>query len=178
MSSPYVGGSKVLKYKDQNNEQIILYKKKEKKSKGEYDYDFEQDMEDAFINDMGFDPEDQKDPMAEINNYVKQESSALAKRDYSFFSNPEVKYNAIGVQVMPATLELTKQYPITYEIRDGKPVIVNMGGNKEVVKEFIKKMKTRKGVLPTKQVLATDGFTTVIDEEQIESELNSIINCE
>ena len=176
MSSPYVGGSKVLKYKDQNNEQILLYKKKEKKSKD--DYDFEQDMDDAFINDMGFDPEDQKDPMAEINNYIKQESSALAKRDYSFFSNPEVKYNALGVQVMPATLELTKQYPITYEIRDGKPVIVNMGGNKEVVKEFIKKMKARKGVLPTKEVLATDGFTTVIDEEQIESELNSIINCE
>ena len=176
MGSPYVGGSKVLKYKDQNNEQIILYKKKEKQSKGEYD--FEQDMDDAFMNDMGYGPEDQKDPMAEINNYVKQESSALAKRDYSFFSNPEVKYNAIGLQVMPATLELTKQYPITYEIRDGRPVIVNMGGNKEVVKQFIKKMKARKGVLPTKQILGTDGFTTVIDEEQIESELNSIINCE
>lgn len=176
MSSPYVGGSKVLKYKDQNNEQILLYKKKEKKSKE--DYDFEQDMDDEFMNDMGYGPEDQKDPMAEINNYVKQESSALAKRDYSFFSNPEVKYNALGVQVMPATLELTKQYPITYEIRDSRPVIVNMGGNKEVVKEFIKKMKARKGVLPTKQILATDGFTTVIDEEQIESELNSIINCE
>lgn len=176
MSSPYVGGSKVLKYKDQNNEQIILYKKKEKKSQGEYDYDFEQD--DAFINDMGFGPEDGKDPMAEINNYVKQQSSALAKRDYSFFSNPEIKYNAIGLQVMPTTLELTKQYPITYEIRDGRPVIVNMGGDKEVVDKFIKLMKDRKGVLPTKQILGTDGFTTVINEEQIESELNSIINCE
>ena len=176
MSSPYVGGSKVLKYKDQNNEQIILYKKKEKKSKDEYDYDFEQD--DAFMNDMGFDPEGGKDPMAEINNYVKQESSALSKRDYSFFSNPEIKYNAIGLQVMPTTLELTKQYPITYEIRDGKPVLVNMGGNKEVVDKFIKLMRDRKGVLPTKQILGTDGFTTVINEEQIESELNSIINCE
>lgn len=176
MSSPYIGGSKVLKYKDQNNEQIILYKKKEKKSQGEYDYDFEQD--DAFINDMGFDPEGGKDPMAEINNYVKQQSSALAKRDYSFFSNPEIKYNAIGLQVMSTALELTKQYPITYEIRDGKPVLVNMGGNKEVVDKFIKLMKDRKGVLPTKQILGTDGFTTVINEEQIESELNSIINCE
>lgn len=178
MGSPYVGGSKVLKYKDQNNEQIILYKKKEKKSKGEYDYDFEQDMEDAFINDMGFDPEGGKDPMAEINNYVKQESSALSKRDYSFFSNPEIKYNAIGLQVMPATLELTKQYPITYEIRDSRPVIVNMGGNKEVVDKFLKKMKDRKGILPTRLILETDGVTEVIDEEQIESELNSIINCE
>ena len=178
MSSPYVGGSKVLKYKDQNNEQIILYKKKEKKSKGAYDVDFEQDMDDVFMNDMGFDPEGGKDPMAEINNYVKQESSALSKRDYSFFSNPEIKYNAIGLQVMPTTLELTKQYPITYEIRDGKPVIVNMGGDKEVVDKFIKLMKDRKGVLPTKQILGTDGFTTVINEEQIESELNSIINCE
>ncbi len=182
MSSPYVGGSKVLKYKDQNNEQIILYKKKEKKSKGEYDYDFEQDMDDAFMNDMGFDPEGGKDPMAEINNYVKQESSALAKRDYSFFSNPEVKYNVIGLQIMPTTLELTKQYPITYEIRDGKPVIVNMGGNKEVVDKFLKKMKDRKGILPTKQVLTDMGldkeFTTIIDEKQIELELNSIINCE
>lgn len=178
MSSPYVGGSKVLKYKDQNNEQIILYKKKEKKSKGEYDYDFEQDMEDAFINDMGFDPEGEKDSMAEINNYVKQESSALSKRDYSFFSNPEIKYNAIGLQVMPATLELTKQYPITYEIRDSRPVIVNMGGNKEVVDKFLKKMKYRKGILHTKLILETDGVTEVIDEEQIESELNSIINCE
>lgn len=178
MGSPYVGGSKVLKYKDQNNEQIILYKKKEKKSKGEYDYDFEQDMDDVFMNDMGFDPEGGKDPMAEINNYVKQESSALSKRDYSFFSNPEIKYNAIGLQVMPTTLELTKQYPITYEVRDGKPVLVNMGGNKEVVDKFIKLMKDRKGVLPTKQILGTDGFTTVINEEQIESELNSIINCE
>jgi len=28
-------------------------------------------MDDAFINDMGFDPEGGKDPMAEINNYVK-----------------------------------------------------------------------------------------------------------
>lgn len=178
MSSPYVGGSKVLKYKDQNNEQIILYKKKEKKSKGEYDYDFEQDMDDAFMNDMGFDPEGGKDPMAEINNYVKQESSALSKRDYSFFSNPEIKYNTIGLQVMPATLELTKQYPITYEIRDSRPVIVNMGGNKEVVDKFLKKMKYRKGILPTKLILETDGVTEVIDEEQIESELNSIINCE
>lgn len=175
MSSPYVGGSKVLKYKDQNNEQILLYKKKEKKSKG--DYDVEQDMDDIFMNDMGFDPEGGKDPMAEINNYVKQQSSALAKRDYSFFSNPEVKYNAIGLQIMPTTLELTKQYPITYEIRDGKPVIVNIGGNKEVVDKFIKLMKDRKGILPTKQILGTDGFTTVINEEQIESELNSIINC-
>ena len=178
MGSPYVGGSKVLKYKDQNNEQIILYKKKEKKSKGEYDYDFEQNMEDAFINDMGFDPEGGRDHMAEINSYVKQESSALSKRDYSFFSNPEIKYNSIGLQVMPTTLELTKQYPITYEIRDGKPVLVNIGGNKEVVDKFIKLMKDRKGVLPTKQILGTDGFTTVINEEQIESELNSIINCE
>lgn len=183
MSSPYVGGSKVLKYKDQNNEQILLYKKKEKKSKGGYDYDVEQDMDDIFINDMGFDPEGGKDPMAEINNYVKQKSSALAKRDYSFFSNPEIKYNVIGLQVMPTTLELTKQYPITYEIRDGKPVIVNMGGNKEVVDKFLKKMKDRKGVLPTKQVLTDMGLdtksTTVINEEQIEYELNSIItNCE
>lgn len=182
MSSPYVGGSKVLKYKDQNNEQILLYKKKEKKSKGGYDYDVEQDMDDIFMNDMGFNPEGGKDPMAEINNYVKQESSALANRDYSFFSNPEVKYNAIGLQVMPTTLELTKQYPITYEIRDDKPVIVNMGGNKEVVDKFLKKMKDRKGVLPTKQVLTDMGldkeFTTVINEKQIESELNSIINCE
>ena len=179
MSSPYVGGSKVLKYKDQNNEQILLYKKKEKKSKGGYDYDVEQDMDDAFINDIGFDPEGGKDPMAEINNYVKQESSALAKRDYSFFSNPEVKYNAIGLQVMPTTLELTKQYPITYEIRNGRPVIVNMGGNKEVVDKFLKKMKDRKGILPTKLILETDGVTEVINEEQIEYELNSIItNCE
>ena len=53
-----------------------------------------------------------------------------------------------------------------------------MGGNKEVVDKFIKLMKDRKGVLPTKQILGTDGFTTVINEEQIESELNSIINCE
>lgn len=179
MSSPYVGGSRVLKYKDQNNEQILLYKKKEKKSKGGYDYDVEQDMDDAFINDMGFDPEGGKDSMAEINNYVKQQSSALSKRDYSFFSNPEVKYNAIGLQVMPTTLELTKQYPITYEIRSGRPVIVNMGGNKEVVDKFLKKMKDRKGILPTKLILETDGVTEVINEEQIEYELNSIItNCE
>ena len=53
-----------------------------------------------------------------------------------------------------------------------------MGGDGEIAKEFIKKMKARKGVLPTKQILGTEGFTTVIDEEQIESELNSIINCE
>lgn len=178
MSSPYVGGSKVLKYKDQNNEQILLYKKKEKKSKGGYDYDVEQGMDDIFMNDMGFDPEGGKDPMAEINNYVKQESSALAKRDYSFFSNPEIKYNAIGLQVMPTTLELTKQYPITYEIRNGRPVIVNMGGNKEVVDKFLKKIKDRKGILPTKLILGTDRVTEVINEEQIESELNSIINCE
>lgn len=178
MGSPYVGGSKVLKYKDQNNEQIILYKKKEKESKGVYDVDFEQDMDDVFMNDMGFDPEGGRDSMAEINNYVKQESSALSKRDYSFFSNPEIKYNAIGLQVMPATLELTKQYPITYEIRDSRPVIVNMGGNKEVVDKFLKKMKDRKGILPTRLILETDGVTEVIDEEQIESELNSIINCE
>lgn len=179
MSSPYVGGSRVLKYKNQNNEQILLYKKKEKKSKGGYDYDVEQDMDDAFINDMGFDPEGGKDSMAEINNYVKQQSSALSKRDYSFFSNPEVKYNAIGLQVMPTTLELTKQYPITYEIRSGRPVIVNMGGNKEVVDKFLKKMKDRKGILPTKLILETDGVTEVINEEQIEYELNSIItNCE
>jgi len=28
-------------------------------------------MDDIFMNDMGFDPEGGKDPMAEINNYVK-----------------------------------------------------------------------------------------------------------
>lgn len=172
MSSPYVGGSKVLKYKDQNNEQIILYKKK---SKG--DYDVEQDMDDIFMNDMGFDPEGEKDPMAEINNYVKQESSALAKRDYSFFSNPEVKYNTSGFQVLSTKSELINQHPITYEVRDGKPVLVNIGGDGEIAKKFIKLMKDRKGILPTKQILGTDGFTTVINEEQIESELNSIINC-
>lgn len=177
MSSPYVGGSKVLKYKDQNNEQILLYKKKEKKSKGEYDYDVEQDMDDIFMNDMGFDPEGGKDPMAEINNYVKQESSALAKRDYSFFSNPEVKYNTSGFQVLSTKSELINQHPITYEVRDGKPVLVNIGGDGEIAKKFMKLMKDRKGILPTKQILGTDGFTAVINEEQIESELNSIINC-
>lgn len=177
MSSPYVGGSKVLKYKDQNNEQILLYKKKEKKSKGGYDYDVEQDMDDIFMNDMGFDPEGGKDPMAEINNYVKQESSALAKRDYSFFSNPEVKYNTSGFQVLSTKSELINQHPITYEVRDGKPVLVNIGGDGEIAKKFMKLMKDRKGILPTKQILGTDGFTAVINEEQIESELNSIINC-
>lgn len=177
MSSPYVGGSKVLKYKDQNNEQILLYKKKEKKSKGGYDYDIEQDMDDIFMNDMGFDPEGGKDPMAEINNYVKQESSALAKRDYSFFSNPEVKYDTSGFQVLSTKSELINQHPITYEVRDGKPVLVNIGGDGEIAKKFMKLMKDRKGILPTKQILGTDGFTTVINEEQIESELNSIINC-
>ncbi len=177
MSSPYVGGSKVLKYKDQNNEQILLYKKKEKKSKGGYDYDVEQDMDDIFMNDMGFDPEGGKDPMAEINNYVKQESSALAKRDYSFFSNPEVKYNTSGFQVLSTKSELINQHPITYEVRDGKPVLVNIGGDEEIAKKFMKLMKDRKGILPTKQILGTDGFTAVINEEQIESELNSIINC-
>lgn len=178
MSSPYVGGSKVFKYKDQNNEQILLYKKKEKKSKGGYDYDSGQDMDDAFINDMGFDPEGGKDPMAEINNYVKQESSALAKRDYSFFSNPEVKYNTSDFQVLSTKSELINQHPITYEVRDGKPVLVNIGGDGEIAKKFMKLMNDRKGILPTKQILGTDGFTTVINEEQIESELNSIINCE
>lgn len=178
MSSPYVGGSKVLKYKDQNNEQILLYKKKEKKSKGGYDYDVEQDMDDIFMNDMGFDPEGGKDPMAEINNYVKQESSALAKRDYSFFSNPEVKYNTSDFQVLSTKSELINQHPITYEVRDGKPVLVNIGGDGEIAKKFMKLMNDRKGILPTKQILGTDGFTTVINEEQIESELNSIINCE
>lgn len=177
MSSPYVGGSKVLKYKDQNNEQILLYKKKEKENNGDYG-GYEQDIEDAFINDMGFNPEGGKDSMAEINNYVKQQSSALAKRDYSFFSNPEVKYNTSGFQVLSTKSELINQHPITYEVRDSKPVLVNMGGDGEIAKEFIKKMKARKGVLPTKQILGTEGFTTVIDEEQIESELNSIINCE
>ena len=175
MSSPYVGGSKVLKYKDQNNEQILLYKKKEKKSKG--GYDVEQDMDDIFMNDMGFDPEGGKDPMAEINNYVKQESSALAKRDYSFFSNPEVKYNTSGFQVLSTKSELINQHPITYEVRDGKPVLVNIGGDGDIAKKFMKLMKDRKGILPTKQILGTDGFTAVINEEQIESELNSIINC-
>lgn len=178
MSSPYVGGSKVFKYKDQNNEQIILYKKKEKKSKGGYDYDVEQDIDDAFINDMGSDPEGGKDPMAKINNYVKQQSSALSKRDYSFFSNPEVKYNTSDFQVLSTKSELINQHPITYEVRDGKPVLVNIGGDGEIAKKFMKLMKDRKGILPTKQILGTDGFTTVINEEQIESELNSIINCE
>lgn len=177
MSSPYVGGSKVLKYKDQNNEQILLYKKKEKESNGDYG-GYEQDIEDDFMNEMGYGPEDGKDSMAEINNYVKQQSSALAKRDYSFFSNSEVKYNTSGFQVLSTKSELINQHPITYEVRDGKPVLVNIGGDVEIAKEFIKKMKDRKGVLPTKQILGTEGFTTVIDEEQIESELNSIINCE
>ena len=128
---------------------------------------------------MGFDPEGGKDSMAEINNYVKQQSSALAKRDYSFFSNPEVKYNTSGFQVLSTKSELVNQHPITYEIRDGKPVLVNMGGDVEIAKEFIKKMKDRKGVLPIKYIHGADErFTTVIDEEQIESELNSIINCE
>ena len=129
------------------------------------------------MNDMGFDPEGGKDPMAEINNYVKQESSALAKRDYSFFSNPEVKYNTSGFQVLSTKSELINQHPITYEVRDGKPVLVNIGGDGEIAKKFMKLMKDRKGILPTKQILGTDGFTTVINEEQIESELNSIINC-
>lgn len=177
MSSPYVGGSKILKYKDQNNEQILLYKKKEKQSSGDYG-GYDQDVEDAYINEIGYGPEDGKDSMAEINNYVKQQSSALAKRDYSFFSNPEVKYNTSGFQVLSTKSELINQHPITYEVRDGKPVLVNMGGDGEIAKEFIKKMKARKGVLPTKQIFGTEGFTTVIDEEQIESELNSIINCE
>lgn len=177
MSSPYVGGSKILKYKDQNNEQILLYKKKEKESNGDYG-GYDQDIEDDFMNEMGYGPEDGKDSMAEINNYVKQQSSALAKRDYSFFSNPEVKYNTSGFQVLSTKSELINQHPITYEVRDGKPVLVNIGGDVEIAKEFIKKMKDRKGVLPTKQILGTEGFTTVIDEEQIESELNSIINCE
>lgn len=176
MSSPYVGGSKVLKYKDQNNEQILLYKKKEKQSSGDYG-GYDQDVEDAYINEIGYGPEDGKDSMAEINNYVKQQSSALAKRDYSFFSNPEVKYNTSGFQVLSTKSELINQHPITYEVRDGKPVLVNMGGDGEIAKEFIEKMKARKGVLPTK-ILRTEGFTTVIDEEQIESVLNSIINCE
>lgn len=178
MSSPYIGGSKVLKYKDQNNEQILLYKKKEKKSKGEYDYDVEQSMDDAFINDIGFDPEGGKDPMAEINNYVKQQSSALAKRDYSFFSNPEVKYDTSDFQVLSTKSELINQHPITYEVRDGKPVLVNIGGDGEIAKKFMKLMKDCKGILPTKQILGTDRSTTVIDEEQIEYELNNIINCE
>lgn len=178
MSSPYVGGSKILKYKDQNNEQILLYKKKEKESNGDYG-GYDQDVEDDFMNEMGYGPEDGKDSMAEINNYVKQQSSALAKRDYSFFSNPEVKYNTSGFQVLSTKSELINQHPITYEIRDGKPALVNIGGDVEIAKKFIKLMKDRKGILPTKQILGTDGgFTTVIDEGQIESELNSIINCE
>lgn len=178
MSSPYVGGSKILKYKDQNNEQILLYKKKEKESNSDYG-GYDQDVEDDFMNEMGYGPEDGKDSMAEINNYVKQQSSALAKRDYSFFSNPEVKYDTLGFQVLSTKSELINQHPITYEVREGKPVLVNMGGDVEIAKEFIKRIKDRKGVLPTKYIHGTEGFTTVVDEKQIESELNSIINnCE
>lgn len=40
-----------------------------------------------------------------------------------------------------------------------------MGGNKEVVDKFLKKMKDRKGILPTRLILETDGATEVIDEE-------------
>ena len=39
-----------------------------------------------------------------------------------------------------------------------------MGGDVEIAKEFIKKMKDHKRVLPTKYIHGTEGFTTVIDE--------------
>lgn len=174
MSSPYIGGSKILKYKDQNTEQILLYKQKKK----EQGNDFEYDIDDSFLNEMGYDPEGGIDYMAEINNYAKQTSKALEKRDYNFFANPSLTKTENSLQTVPATMELTKQYPIRYEIRNGKPVIVDIGGNKEVAEKYIKLMKDRKGVLPTRQILGAEGFTTVIDEGQIESELNSIINCE
>ena len=182
IGNPWVGGSKILKYKDLNAEQMLLYTFDEK-SDEEGDYPEGYDYGDYGIPD-GYDggPEGTIDNTLHINNYTRQDSTALNKRDYSFFSNISLDRTGLGsTAVLPATLEFTQKYPITYTTKDGHPVLVSVGGDSELAEKYAKLCKDRarqSGQLPTKLVQQKDGtFSQEINEQQINDELNSLINC-
>lgn len=179
--SPWAGGSDLIKYKDLNAEKMLLYKKDKKQQSEVNDdspYEYEDIPEDAFYYG-----EEEFDNTLHVNNYTRQESSALGVRDYSFFSNIQLERDGLGsVHVMPSTLEFTKEHPIRYTLNEkNEPLLVSIEGDPELVEKYVQLCQNRPhqaGQLPQILVKQEDGsYVNMIDENQINNELNSLINC-
>ena len=172
-SSPFAGNSNLFKYKDANQEQVFLYRKEEKSDNYEdMDYSYE-------LDDMGFYGDE--DSMANVNGYVREESQALSSRDVKYFSNPVVINNNQKVQTFKSEDEFFKDYSISWEYRNGKPILVDIRKNSTVVNDYIKFCKKeRKGSLPTIKLFDDNGkIVDVISEQQLKYELENIENpCE
>lgn len=173
-SSPYVGGSNYFKYKDNNKEQVFLYKKEEKQDNDMYedqDYGYEMDYSGYYEEDVDY--------MANVNGFERQESNALSNRDYRYFNNPVIVSTNSNIQIFRSTNSFFDNYDIRYEIRKGKPILVSIAKDGKTLSEFIKLCKQRKGELPTKIDILGGVSRTVIDEQTIKSELENIENpCE
>lgn len=170
LTSPYSTGTRVLKYKNTNDNKVYLYKLIPKQQEDEPDnYDM-----------YGFEGPDYEDASESINGFTKQQSNALASSDFNFFNNPvNVNFESIN-RIQKASLD---QYNIYYQYdSNGMPIFTSMKGN--AAKEFKKRLseqkdakgKSIKGALPYQITITDSGVKYVVDEDAVEQIINDINN--
>lgn len=170
-SSPFRGGSKFFKYKDNNTHQVYFYRLEEKDNEQEPGYEFD--------DEPGYEIDDEynEDTMAFVNGYNREFSDALSSRDSRYFSNPVVINSDTNLHYISSSDEVLKNYVISYEIKKGKPILNSIsysGKELDITKEFINLYKKTKGKLPTKIQEINGKFEQVLDEDAISNQLYNL----
>lgn len=174
-SSPYVGGTDIMKYKDRDTNNIVVYKKIKKKEQTD---DYEE------YEDYGYYEEEEiYDPKAEINGYKREFRTEYHNWDNrNYFYNPMVAEGLVGVY--EATKEQLKGYETLSRFKisvfkNGDTIsLVDLTSNDPkdapIIDRFKKEVK--KGGLLTMNIERNGKITQIVDLSSINDQLEAIEN--
>ena len=174
-SSPYVGGTDIMKYTDRDTNNIVVYKKIKKKGEtddyGEYeDYGY-------------YDEEEIYDPKAEINGYKRE-----FKTEYHNWDNRNYFYNPMVAEGLVRVYEATKEQLKDYETLSRFKISVFKNGDTISLVDLISndpkdapiidrfKKEVKKGGLLTMNIEINGKMTQIVDLSLIDGQLKAIEN--
>lgn len=174
-SSPYVGGTDIMKYTDRDTNNIVVYKKIKKKGEmddyGEYeDYGY-------------YDEEEIYDPKAEINGYKRE-----FKTEYHNWDNRNYFYNPMVVEGLVGVYEATKEQLKDYETLSRFKISVFKNGDTISLVDLISndpkdapiidrfKKEVKKDGLLTMNIERDGKMTQIVDLSSINNQLKAIEN--
>lgn len=187
-SSPYAGGSDLIKYKNRDDDTIEIYKKQQKE--GTYD-DADYQGGDPAIEAYGIEAYESNN--TEINGYDKVTEEAVIHNldNRNYFQNPII-INFDGVTTITLTKDQKNQFTtlsrfgVTVKkiIDKGKSqlglvnITTNNDKDKEIAKRFLEEIrKTENGFVYNTTIINENGIEqVVVDIEQLNKALEVIEN--
>ena len=191
-SSPYTGGTRILRYKNKDNDRIDLYIKPKKDTNDDSPYDDDYNPMDDYL-DYGQVMSEYHDKTAEINGFEKQDKSSLHNSDNrNYFLNPVAVDTYSPTTVVNVSREEFDKYPTLSRFqvtispvkksRETKAGLVDIISSrvedKPLIQKFINKIrKENNGMIATAITMNKSGISNVIAvKEWLESALSAIEN--